>query len=86
MLAVFTTTSSAAVLMLRGQIDGIHTQLGKTGLIFANLTLWNAVLQASLIILMLACTMIVLAGCAAKIWAVTDGLRAKPVELEPAMS
>ena len=85
MLAVFTTTSSAAVLMLHGQIDGIRTQLGNTGFSFTNVTLLNALLQATLIIVMLICALIVLAGSAAKIWSVTGSLRADPAPVEPAL-
>jgi carbon starvation protein len=71
MAAVFTTTSSAAVLMLSGQIDGIRTQLSNTGFTLANATLFNALLQSSLIVAMLACTLIILAAATIKIFRIT---------------
>jgi carbon starvation protein len=71
MALVFTTTSSAAVMMLSGQIDGIRTQLGNTGLAFTNVTLDNALLQATLIVMMLTCALIVLAGATIKVWGAT---------------
>jgi hypothetical protein len=71
MVAVFTTTSSAAVLMLSGQIDGIRTQLGNTGFTFTNTTLRNALLQAALIVMMLTCALIVLASATIRVWKAT---------------
>jgi carbon starvation protein len=72
MALVFTTTSSAAVMMLTGQIDGIRTQLANTGFTLGNATLFNALLQAGLILMMLVCEVIVLAGATVKVWRVTE--------------
>jgi uncharacterized membrane protein len=72
MIFVFITTSSAAVLMLNGQLDGIRTQLDNTGFTLANTTLFNALLQAMLIIMMLTCALIVLASATLKVWRVTS--------------
>jgi carbon starvation protein len=82
MAAVFTTTSSAAVLMLTGQIDGIRTQLGNTGFTLLNTTLFNARLQAILIVMMLLCALIVLASATLKVWKTTGGA-ARPEVVSP---
>jgi len=79
MAAVFTTTSSAAVLMLSGQIDGIRTQLGNTGFTVSNTTLCNALLQAFLIVMMLTCALIVLASATLKVWRVTSDVPSSQV-------
>jgi carbon starvation protein len=81
MAGVFTTTSSAAVMMLSGQIDGIRTQLANTGFTLANATLFNAMLQAGLIVMMLVCALVVLAGATMRVWSATapaENLQASP--------
>jgi hypothetical protein len=83
MIAVFTTTSSAAVLMLNGQIDGIRTQLGNTGFTLANTTLFNALLQAFLIVMMLTCALIVLAAATLKVWKVTSAISVEELVPQP---
>jgi carbon starvation protein len=85
-LFVTTTTSTAAVNMLMGQIDGIVTQLGKESGTRNVGIIVNSTLQAGSILAMLICAAIVMIGAARRIWTATSG-KPEPVRgFEPVMA
>jgi carbon starvation protein len=71
-LAVLTTTSSAAIFLLNGQIDGFLTQLRNAPDVRNGTLMFNSAMQGGLIIAMLTCTAIVLGASALRIWRVTS--------------
>jgi carbon starvation protein len=85
MLFVMTTTSSAGVQMLLGQIDGIRTQLSNAPAVRNTTTLFNAILMASCIIAIMLSGIIVIITAAMKIWSVTNGLKNEARGFEPVM-
>jgi carbon starvation protein len=86
MLVVMTTTSTAAVQMLIGQIDGICTQLGNTSVsMWKNQVLINATLQAACIAAMMISGFIVILSAALKIWKTTSGLKIDSRGFEPVL-
>lgn len=72
MCFVCTTTTSAAVLMLQGQIAQISNQLHNAPAVRNQTLLVNTTIQASLLVALLACTFIVLLAGAIRIWRVTS--------------
>jgi carbon starvation protein len=67
MVFVMTTTSTAAVQILLGQIDGIRTQLGKaTRTAAENAMLVHGCITASLLVGMLFCTILIIAAAGAR--------------------
>jgi carbon starvation protein len=70
---VTATTSTAAVQMFMGQIDGIVTQLNKAPGTRNVGTLVNATLQAGAILAMMISSAIVMIGAAIRIWRATSG-------------
>jgi carbon starvation protein len=68
MAFVFITTSSAAIVLMQGQMDGLVTQIHKAPGTRNASIIFNSALQISLIIGMLACTLMVMAGAAKRIW------------------
>ena len=78
MVFVMTTTSTAAVQILLGQIDGIRTQLAKSTLTAAeNKLLIHSFITASLLSAMLLCTILIIAAAGARI-ASTKKLQTEP--------
>jgi hypothetical protein len=85
MCVVFTTTSTGAVTMLSGYIDGIRTQLAlEPGKRNAG-TLFNAIVTASLIAAMLVCAITVIVSGAIRVWTRTRGLTQTQEIFEPVM-
>src|SRR5262249_38054294 len=74
LLFVMTTTSTAAMQLLSGQIDGIRVQLGN-GANRNNALLINASIQAFCISLMMVSGVIVILSSAIRIWKTTSGLK-----------
>jgi carbon starvation protein len=71
MAVVMAITTTAALQMLSGQIDGVRTQLGNS-LETRNMTLLtNSVIQAVLTISMLSCALIVIGAGARRVWLVS---------------
>lgn len=66
MAFVMTTTSTAGVQMLSGQIVTIQTQLAKETA--DHVVLVNALTQAGLLLAMFTCAMVVLAGCTVRVF------------------
>jgi carbon starvation protein len=67
MVVVMTTTGTAAVQMLSGQLDSVMTQLNNQGSARNVKLLVDSIVQGSLILAMLLCTGIVIIGGAARI-------------------
>jgi carbon starvation protein len=76
MCLVLTTTTSAAIFLLNGQIDGFLTQIRNPPDTRNGLLMFNSALQAGLIVAMLACTLTVLVASAVRIWRVFVAPRA----------
>jgi carbon starvation protein len=72
MCFVCTTTTSAAVLMLQGYLAQIANQLHNAPEVRNHSLLVNSVIQASLIVALMGCTLIVLWAGAVRIWRVTS--------------
>jgi carbon starvation protein len=72
MLVVLTTTSTAAIELLVVQLDTIKLQANNS-LSFGNATLVNSTITASLLVAMLACTLLILGAGAAKILGLSSG-------------
>ena len=75
MLVVMTTTGTAAIQMLSGQLDSVLTQLNNQGPARNMTILINSIIQGSLIVAMLTCTAIVIISGAAKVMRIGSGLR-----------
>lgn len=84
MLAVATTTSTAAAEMLVTLTNTITTQWHNLPAATARTALFNASVQALLIVAMLGCTLIVVIAGARKVWTVTQGFAQS--EAEPAVA
>jgi carbon starvation protein len=68
LIVVMTTTSTAAIQILMGKIDGIQTQWAKQTLTAAEAALLrNSVITASLLVAMLACTFVIVIAAGMKI-------------------
>ena len=67
MLVVMTTTGTAALQMLSGQLDTVLTQLNNPGQQRNVTILINSLVQGSLILAMLVCTAIVIISGAARV-------------------
>jgi carbon starvation protein len=67
MLVVMTTTGTAAIQMLSGQLDSVLTQLNNQGQARNVTILINSLIQGSLILAMLVCTAIVIIAGAARV-------------------
>jgi carbon starvation protein len=85
LLVVATTTSTAAVQMFLGQVDGIRTQLANAPGVRNNTLLVNAIVQAACIALMMTTGYIVILSAAIRIWTTTDGLKNEARGFEPVM-
>ena len=72
LVVVMTTTSTAAMEILTGQIDTIRTQLQNNPSL-GNGMLVNAMLTASLLVAMLTCTLIIMVGAGMRIAGRTPG-------------
>lgn len=68
MCAVLGTTSTAALMLLNGQIDGFIVQWNKESGTRNGVLMFNSALQASLIIAMLSCTAVVLVSAGIRVW------------------
>jgi len=75
LLVVMTTTSTAAVQMLQGQLNGFLTQWHNAPDVRNWTLLVNSGVQAALILAMLACGIIVILAAAMKVWTATNGMR-----------
>ena len=84
LLFVMTTTSTAAMQLLAGQIDGIRMQLA-SGAARNNALLINASIQAFCISLMMVSGVIIILFAAIRIWKVTNGLQVEARGFEPVM-
>ena len=85
MLFVITTTSTAAVQMFVGQMDGIRAQLALAAGARNNTLLINASIQAFCIALMMVTGYIVIIFSAMKLWKTTSGLTVESRGFEPVM-
>ena len=68
MVVVFMTTTSAAVSLLNTQVISIRTQVANTGWTFANLKLFDSMLQATLNLCMMTCTLIIVTAVARRVF------------------
>jgi carbon starvation protein len=68
MMVVFVTTTSAAVSLLNTQVISIRTQVANTGWTLANLKLFDSMLQATLNVCMITCTLIIVTAVARRIF------------------
>jgi carbon starvation protein CstA len=66
MAVVFTTTSSAAVFMLQGYVSQISNQLHNPPGARNGTLLFNSVVQASILVGLMACTLVILIAGAAR--------------------
>lgn len=73
MLAVATTTSTAAVHMLISKLNTISTQLANAPAVRDGALLFNSVVQTLLLVAMFACMAVVLVSVARRIWTITSG-------------
>jgi carbon starvation protein len=76
MAVVFTTTSSAAVLMIQGQLSQILNQIANEPAARNYQLLFDSIVRGSLIVGMLAATIIIMVAGAMRIMKATNGLRA----------
>jgi carbon starvation protein len=86
MLVVMTTTSTAAVQILLGKIDGIQVQLAKTTrTVVEQALLTNSIITAFLLIAMMTCTFVILIAAGVKI-AMSDGRQGALIAAESGTS
>jgi carbon starvation protein len=84
MCVVCTTTTTAAVLMLKGYVDQIVNQMGLDAAVRNHTLLVNSFIQAALIVGLLTCTLVILVMGAIRIWRVMFG--EPPVKAEASVT
>ncbi|HEX3356466.1 MAG TPA: carbon starvation protein A [Tepidisphaeraceae bacterium] len=75
MLFVMTTTSTAAVQLFLGQVDGIRVQWGNGTPFFQNNVLVNAIIEAACIAAMMVSGFVVIITAGMRVWKSTNGLK-----------